>query len=103
MSDLLAYSDPTIRLLFGFCLPVFKKYPLHELQCPRDLQEADFLNLLRSTFPQLAADQTFDIFMTDKSRKLQPLIVNALTPEEIFRTIRSTGAGNSALYIRLKV
>ncbi|XP_035005347.2 uncharacterized protein LOC118102879 [Hippoglossus stenolepis] len=77
---------------------VFQKYPLQELQCRRGLQETDFLHLLRSTFPQLAAD--FDFFTTDRSRKLHPLKVETLTPEEIHRSIRSNG--NSALYIRLK-
>ncbi|XP_069375077.1 uncharacterized protein [Paralichthys olivaceus] len=81
---------------------VFQKSPLQQLQCPRGLQETDFLHLLRSTFPQLAADQPFDVFTTDRSRRLQRLKVRTLTPEEIHRSIRSTGAGNSALYIRPK-
>ncbi|XP_056224846.1 zinc finger protein 502-like [Seriola aureovittata] len=81
---------------------VFQKCPVQELQCPRGLQEADFLDLLRSTFPQLAGDKPFDFFTSDRTRRLQPLKVTTLTPEEIYRTIRSTGAGNSALYIRLK-
>ncbi|XP_040887551.1 zinc finger protein 846-like isoform X2 [Toxotes jaculatrix] len=81
---------------------VFKKCPVQELQCPRGLQETDFLDLLRSTFPQLAADQPFDFFTSDRTRRLQPLRVKSLTPEEISRIIRSTGAGNSTLYIRLK-
>lgn len=82
---------------------MFKKFPVQELQCPRGLQEPDFLSLLRSTFPQLAADKPFDVFTSDRSRRLHPLRVKTLTPEEICRTIRSMGAGNSALYIRLKV
>ncbi|XP_038587317.1 zinc finger protein 37-like isoform X3 [Micropterus salmoides] len=82
---------------------VFQKYPVQELQCPRGLQEADFLDLLRSTFPQLAGDnKPFEVFKSDRSRRLQPLEVKTLTPEEIFRSIRLTGAGYSALYIRLK-
>uniref|UniRef100_A0A3B4T2T0 Uncharacterized LOC111233142 n=1 Tax=Seriola dumerili TaxID=41447 RepID=A0A3B4T2T0_SERDU len=81
---------------------VFQQCPVQELQCPHGLQEADFLDLLRSTFPQLAADKPFDFFTTDRSRTLQPLRVKTLTPEEICGTIRSIGAGNSALYIRLK-
>ncbi|XP_030608831.1 uncharacterized protein LOC115796605 [Archocentrus centrarchus] len=79
---------------------VFQKYPLHELQCRCGLQEAEFLDLLRSTFPQLAADETFEVFITDSTRKLQPLNIDSWTPEEIKKTIRATG--NSALYIRLK-
>ncbi|XP_071315958.1 uncharacterized protein [Trachinotus anak] len=81
---------------------VFQKYPVQELQCPRGLQEADFLDLLRSSFPQLAAEKPFDVFSSDRSRTLKPLGVKTLIPEEIDRTIRSIGAGNSALYIRLK-
>ncbi|XP_038587311.1 zinc finger protein 37-like isoform X2 [Micropterus salmoides] len=81
---------------------VFKKYPVQELQCPLGLQEADFLDLLRSTFPQLAAQKHFDFFTSDKSRRLHPLRVKTLTPEEIYSGIRLTGAGHSALYIRLK-
>ncbi|MEQ2216944.1 hypothetical protein XENOCAPTIV_026432, partial [Xenoophorus captivus] len=82
-------------------VPVFQKSPVWDLGCPHGLDEAAFLDLLRSTFPQLAAGKPFDIFTTDKSRKLQPLSVKALTPEEISTAIRSLG--NSALYIRPKV
>ncbi|XP_071400438.1 zinc finger protein-like [Centroberyx affinis] len=82
---------------------VFKKCPVREVKCPCGLQEADFLDLLRSKFPWLAAlNKPFDLFTTDKTRKLQPLKLNTLTPEEIHRSIKSTGKGNSALYIRLK-
>ena len=86
-----------------FPVPVFKKFPVQELRCPPGLQEPDFLDLLRSSFPQLAAGKPFDVFRSDRTRRLQPLRVKTLTPEEIYRTIRSTGARNSALYIRLKV
>ncbi|XP_008290880.1 uncharacterized protein LOC103365255 [Stegastes partitus] len=79
---------------------VFQKYPAHELQCPRGLRQDDFLLLLRSSFPQLAAGEPFDVFTTDRTKRLLPLEVKSLTPEEIYRTIRSSG--NSALYIRLK-
>nr|XP_020477883.1 uncharacterized protein LOC109972962 [Monopterus albus] len=79
---------------------VFKKYRARELRCPCGLQEAEFLDLLRSTFPQLAPDKPFDVFITDHSRKLQPLKAETLTPEEIYRTISS--AGYSSLYIHLK-
>ncbi|XP_026177814.1 zinc finger protein 250-like isoform X2 [Mastacembelus armatus] len=81
---------------------ILKKYQLQELQCPRGLQEADFLNQLRSFFPQLGSDKPFDIFTTDRSRRLQLLKVKTLTPEEISRSIRSSGARNLSLYIRLK-
>lgn len=80
------------------------KSSVQELQCPRDLQEAEFLDLLRSTFPQLAENnRAFHIFKSDRSRKLQRLKVKALIPKEIFRTMRSTGVGKTLLYLRLKV
>ncbi|XP_038162031.1 zinc finger protein 37-like [Cyprinodon tularosa] len=79
---------------------VFKKCPIWDLQCPHGLEEAAFLDLLRSTFPQLSAGKPFDTLITDRGRKLQPLRVKTLTPEEIYRAIKSIG--NSALYIRLK-
>ncbi|XP_058480570.1 zinc finger protein 79-like isoform X1 [Solea solea] len=81
---------------------VLKKCPLLELQCPRGLQEADFLQLLRSTFPQLPPHKHVDVFVSDRSRRLFPLRTRTLTPEEILTAIRSTGAGKSALYLRLK-
>lgn len=79
-------------------LPVDDQYPVHELQCRSGQQEADFLKLLRSTFPLLAPSTPFESFITDPTNRLQPLEVQAFTPEQICRA-----AGNSALYIRLKV
>ncbi|XP_043954341.1 uncharacterized protein LOC122820796 isoform X3 [Gambusia affinis] len=73
------------------------QYPVHELQCRSGQQEADFLKLLRSTFPVLAPSTPFESFITDPTNRLQPLELQAFTPEQICRA-----AGNSALYIRLK-
>ncbi|XP_034021022.1 oocyte zinc finger protein XlCOF22-like [Thalassophryne amazonica] len=81
---------------------VLKTSLVQELQCPRGLQEAEFLGLLRSTFPQLAGGQHFDIFTPDSNRNLQPLKLSILTPEEIRRSTTSTGTGNPFIYIRLK-
>ncbi|XP_017294931.1 zinc finger protein 665 isoform X2 [Kryptolebias marmoratus] len=105
ISDLQNQINLKIRLLEDsqievLSTAVFKKSPIRDLKCSRGLQEADFLNILRSTFPQLANNEPFDVFMTDHSKKLRPLRVKSLTPEEISRSIRSSG--NSALYIRLK-
>ncbi|XP_030608832.1 uncharacterized protein LOC115796606 [Archocentrus centrarchus] len=79
---------------------VFKKYPLQDLRCPRGLQEDDFLDLLRSTFPQLANDESLDFFISSRNRKLRPLKVDPRTPEEIYKAIGS--CGHSALYITPK-
>ncbi|XP_039677891.1 uncharacterized protein LOC120572638 [Perca fluviatilis] len=76
------------------------KSPMKHLRVPRGLQEADFLDLLRSTFPQLIGP--FDAFTTDATRKLTPLAARSLMPEEIRRSIRSSGKGRSALYVRVK-
>lgn len=80
---------------------VYNKYPLHYLKCPRGLQEADFVDLLKSTFPQLAADEPFDVLTADRNRRLQPLKVEPLTPEELYRAIKASG--NNVLFVRLKV
>ncbi|XP_017294929.1 zinc finger protein 287 isoform X6 [Kryptolebias marmoratus] len=79
---------------------VFMKSPIQDLKCPLGLPEADFLDLLRSTFPQLANGEPFDLFLTTKNRRLRPLKVKRVTPEEIDSAIRSSG--HSALYVRLK-
>ncbi|XP_029283326.1 zinc finger protein 665-like isoform X2 [Cottoperca gobio] len=81
---------------------VLKKCPMRKLKCPRGLQEADFLDLLRCTFPQLTGEnKSFVIFTSDKRRRLQALRVKTLTAEEIHRNV--SGAGwKSTLYIRLQ-
>ncbi|XP_038587324.1 zinc finger protein 37-like isoform X1 [Micropterus salmoides] len=68
------------------------------LRFPGGLQESDFLNRLKSTFPQLRGQ--FDAFTTDATRTLTPLKLKKLTPREIQRSIKSRGKGRSALYIR---
>ncbi|XP_037614882.1 uncharacterized protein LOC119481760 isoform X2 [Sebastes umbrosus] len=86
-------EDSRIQVLSA---SVFKKYPVQEVRCSRGLQEADFLDLLKSTFPQLAAHKPFDVFTTNRRKRLQPITAETLTPE----SCRSTG--HSALYFRLK-
>lgn len=62
------------------------------------------MDLLRSTFPQLAGDgRLLNMYKADRGRRLQRLKVKTLTPAEIYRATRSTGAINSAIYIQLKV
>lgn len=74
---------------------------MYGLKCPRGLQEADFVDMLRSTFPQLAAGEPFDVLTVDRSKRLQPLKVDSLTPEKLYRAIKMTG--NMVVFIRLKV
>lgn len=62
------------------------------------------MDLLRVTFPQLVGDdRKINVFKSDRSRKLQKLRMSSLTPEEIYRSTRSTGSKKSVLYIKLKV
>ncbi|XP_013132617.1 zinc finger protein 37 isoform X2 [Oreochromis niloticus] len=79
---------------------VFKKCPVQDLRCPPGLQEDDFLELLRSAFPQLGSDEPLDFFTSSTNRRLQPLQVEPRTPEVIYKAIKT--AGSSALYIRPK-
>ncbi|PWA28100.1 hypothetical protein CCH79_00018248 [Gambusia affinis] len=81
-------------------LSVFQRSAVLDLQCPRGLSEPGFLDLLRSRCPLLAAGRPFDVFIASKNRRLQPLAVQSLTPEQIGCGLRS--GGNPTLYIRLK-
>lgn len=75
-----------------------------DLKCPRGLQEGEFLELLRSALPQLAGhDKKFNIYKSDRHKKLLRLKVKTLTPEEIFRSSTNTGIRKALLYIKLKV
>lgn len=77
---------------------VLKKYTPHQLRCPRGLKEADFLDLLKTTFPQLAHGRPFNV-LADEGGTLEPLRLESVTPEEISR--RSNRS--PLLYIQLKV
>uniref|UniRef100_A0A3Q3FHC6 C2H2-type domain-containing protein n=1 Tax=Labrus bergylta TaxID=56723 RepID=A0A3Q3FHC6_9LABR len=94
----------TVCLLEDSTISVLKRgvsqSQVKEVMCPPGLQEADFLDLLRASFPQLTGQ--FDAFTVDAHRSLTPLTVKTLTPEEIRRSIKSTGRGRSALYIRVQ-
>ncbi|XP_076019355.1 uncharacterized protein LOC143010734 isoform X2 [Genypterus blacodes] len=83
---------------------VFQKCPVQRLKCPGGLQgAADLLDLLRSSFPQLAGGSSFgcfDIFTLDKTRRLRK--VEPQTSEEICKYARSTRGKYPTLYIRLK-
>lgn len=59
------------------------------------------MELLKSTFPQMAADKPFDVLTADRNRRLQPLKVELLTPEELYRAIKASGS--IVLFVRLKV
>ncbi|KAM4714015.1 uncharacterized protein FYW61_019125 [Anableps anableps] len=88
-------DDPKINVTSPL---VLQKYPILEFQCPGTLKEAEFLNLLRTTFPQLAGE-ALD-FLTGHGANVKPINLENLTSHEISRTLKLTGS--SLLYIRLK-
>ncbi|KAK5893071.1 hypothetical protein CgunFtcFv8_005979 [Champsocephalus gunnari] len=64
-------------------------------------QEEDFLLLLRSSFPRLTDSSRLEFLRTDRSRRLQRIQLETLTPEDILRT-RSSGGEKALLYLRLR-
>ncbi|XP_037542601.1 oocyte zinc finger protein XlCOF22 [Nematolebias whitei] len=86
-------EDPNVRVLSK---NVTKKCQMIAVTCPPGLQEDKVLDLLRSSVPQLAGDKHFDILAPDQRRRLQPLPLKSLTPEEVQGTMKST------VYVRLK-
>ncbi|KAK5875423.1 hypothetical protein CesoFtcFv8_026511 [Champsocephalus esox] len=80
---------------------VFKKYPVKEVCFPPGLSEEDFLLLLRSSFPRLTDSSRLEFLRTDRSRRLQRIQLETLTPEDILRT-RSSGGEKALLYLRLR-
>lgn len=79
---------------------VLKRCPMLKLRCPRGLKENDFLDLLRSTFPQLSGENSFDILTPNERRRLQ--LVNIKTVD-IRGNISCRGWTKSTLYIRPRV
>ncbi|KAJ4922223.1 hypothetical protein JOQ06_026131 [Pogonophryne albipinna] len=80
---------------------VFKKYPVKEVCFPPGLSEEGFLLLLRSSFPRLTDSSRLEFLRTDRSRRLQRIQLETLTPEDILRT-RSSGGEKTLLYLRLR-
>ncbi|XP_024143491.1 uncharacterized protein LOC112155787 isoform X2 [Oryzias melastigma] len=81
----------------GFSDETLLSHPTYVLQCPRLLQEEEFLKVLRSTFPQLAPDKPFKVFKIGDDRTLQPLPIQTLTPQEVCRL-----GGAATICIRLQ-
>lgn len=76
-----------------------RNYSEQKLKCPRHLPEKDFLELLRSMFPQLRADKPLELLKYNRKKNLRPLKLKSLTPLEIIKNVSI----HSALYIRLRV
>ncbi|XP_068164210.1 zinc finger protein 37-like isoform X2 [Antennarius striatus] len=80
---------------------ILNKGPTLRLKFARGLKETEFLNLLKSTFPQLSGDNShFDMLIADRGRRLRLLNIKTVTPDEIHRNISSTTRSKSTLYIR---
>ncbi|XP_015259528.1 PREDICTED: uncharacterized protein LOC107104122 isoform X2 [Cyprinodon variegatus] len=92
----------SVRVLDNSLIEVVTKSVLRrckprKLRCPRGMQEAELLKLLRSTFPKLRTEKPLEYFVTDSLRKLLPLKLEPVTPEGI-----SAAVGDSSLYVRVK-
>lgn len=72
---------------------------IHQLDCPGDLQESPFLDLLRSSFPQLR-DQTVEL-LTRTGDRLLPVKTQHQTVKEIRQNVASSD--DSVLYVRVQV
>lgn len=98
------HNNVSVCFFHAFCLSVVRKYPLLKLKCPRGLKESEFLELLKSTFPQLSGDdKRFDILTPDERRRLRPVKLRTLITDSNHGNISRTGRASSTLYIRLKV
>lgn len=78
---------------------MLEKYPIVEFQCACSLKEAEFLDLLRSTFPQLAGETLG--FLAGNDANVKPIDIKNQTSDEISQSLRL--AGNSFLCIQIKV
>lgn len=95
------WTDADMVVMILSCSPVYDGCPVRILKCPTGLQESDFLELLRSVFPVLQADRPLEFFTANVRRKMFPLRLNTVTPEEILGHVKSRGS--CALFLRSKV
>lgn len=81
-----------------------KKCPAVKVKCPRGLLETDFLDLLRSSVPQLSGHKKpLEIFTWDRRRRLKPLKLKMVTLDEIHKTLCCSGLRKAAVHIWIKV
>ncbi|KAM9424709.1 uncharacterized protein KZ484_004118 [Pholidichthys leucotaenia] len=93
-------ENPQINLLSK---NVLQRCPVQKLKCPPGLQQSEFLERLRSSFPHLDRDgETFDFLTLGKGQKLRRLNLKTVTAEKILANISSTGTKKTTVYIRLK-
>ncbi|KAM9425631.1 uncharacterized protein KZ484_011500 [Pholidichthys leucotaenia] len=77
------------------------KSPVQELKCPRDCSESDFVNLLRTSFPQLDRDRRpVMVFRSDPDRGLCRL--ETLRLDHIVQTVAAAGGQDQTIYIRIR-
>ena len=67
---------------------------------PLDLEQDEFLQVLRDTFPDLHAQQSFQLCRVSGQRLVIPLNLNTMCPSEIHR---NNALRRSNLYIRPQV
>ncbi|RVE60861.1 hypothetical protein OJAV_G00185330, partial [Oryzias javanicus] len=84
-------------------LSYLKNTLVRDLSFPRNLQESEFVDLLRSSFPPLAGShKAFEIHTLNRNKKLQKLPLKTMTPNEIIRSIKANAPRATVLFIKLK-
>ncbi|XP_023821993.1 zinc finger and SCAN domain-containing protein 2 isoform X4 [Oryzias latipes] len=93
-------KDPNVDVLHS---SVFKDTIVRDLSFPQSLQESDFVDLLRSSFPPLAeSDKDFEIHTLNQSKRLIKLQLKTMAPREIIRSMKSNARQATVLFIKLK-
>ncbi|XP_078792929.1 uncharacterized protein LOC105353778 isoform X1 [Oryzias latipes] len=93
-------KDPNVDMLHS---SVLQNTIVRDLSFPQSLQESEFVDLIRSSFPPLAeSDKDFEIHTLNRSKRLIKLPVKTLSPREIVRSMKSNARQATVLFIKLK-
>uniref|UniRef100_A0A8C6TJA0 C2H2-type domain-containing protein n=1 Tax=Neogobius melanostomus TaxID=47308 RepID=A0A8C6TJA0_9GOBI len=74
--------------------------PVEMILCQQNLSESDFINLLRSTFPELRENKPFEAYLADSSTGSH--LQNRMTATELYATFQSLKQQQFDFYIQLK-
>ncbi|KAK7901996.1 hypothetical protein WMY93_018765 [Mugilogobius chulae] len=74
------------------------KDPSQTVFCQRNLSESEFLNRLRSSFPELGDDKPLEAVLLDRNKRTIPHTANRLTLAELYKAFRNA-ENHLAFYI----
>ncbi|XP_078792931.1 uncharacterized protein LOC105353778 isoform X5 [Oryzias latipes] len=93
-------KDPNVDMLHS---SVLQNTIVRDLSFPQSLQESEFVDLIRSSFPPLAeSDKDFEIHTLNGSQRLIKLPLKTMSPREIVRSMKSNAPRATVLFIKLK-